>query len=146
MTLEVRKARITDWQALHYLCTKELGYPVSENQLKQQLGKILADQTQLILVAENFGHVLGYVHLSDYQTLYFSSLKNVMGLAVLSQYQGKKIGTTLIQAAEQWAKEQKASGIRVNSGEKRVGAHQFYEALDYQSKKMQKNFFKRLDE
>lgn len=142
MDVIIRKAESTDWQDINRLNTEDLGYAVSETQTKKQLEKILADDTQIIFVAAYNSTVQGYVHLSNYETLYFSTLKNVMGLAVSSHFQGNKLGSKLMKKAEEWAKAQGASGIRVNSGETRVGAHKFYEAIGYESKKMQKNFFK----
>ena len=142
MDVVIREAVITDWRELNRLNSEELGYLVSESQTKEQLTKILADETQLILIAMYHSTVQGYVHLSNYETLYFPTLKNVMGLAVSSHFQGKSLGSQLMSAAELWAKKQGASGIRVNSGEMRIGAHKFYEKIGYKSKKMQKNFFK----
>ncbi|KAF1296045.1 hypothetical protein BAU15_12235 [Enterococcus sp. JM4C] len=142
---QIREATVNDWQALQRLNTEDLGYHVSEEQIKRQLAKILADKEQVVLIAEVSSEICGYVHIASYETLYFSSLKNVMGLAVAREERGKKIGTQLMNAAEHWAKNQGASGVRVNSGESRTGAHHFYEGLGYQSKKSQKNFLKLLD-
>ena len=69
-------------------------------------------------------------------------MKNVLGIAVKTEFCGKGIGSALMQAVENWAKSTHACGIRLVSGESRSGAHKFYEKCGYNSKKMQKNFKK----
>lgn len=48
-------------------------------------------------------------------------------------------------ALEKEARLRNYAVIRLNSGVKRVEAHQFYERIGYKNDKMQKRFIKRLD-
>lgn len=54
-------------------------------------------------------------------------------------------GRKLMEAVEQWTKEKHISYIRVNSGMKREGAHNFYRAIGYDSEKDQKRFLKNVN-
>ena len=47
-----------------------------------------------------------------------------------------------MEALEEEAKRRKLVGIRLNSSEKRMNAHQFYENIGYISDKKQKRFLK----
>lgn len=51
----------------------------------------------------------------------------INGLAVLQEWQGRGIGTALINHVEKYARENKLSHILLASGFKRIKAHEFYE-------------------
>jgi GNAT superfamily N-acetyltransferase len=69
-------------------------------------------------------------------------MKNILALAVFSEYCGNGIGSALMARVENWAKSTDACGIRLVSGESRVIAHSFYEKCGFTSDKMQKNYKK----
>ena len=50
----------------------------------------------------------------------------------------------LLATAEQWGKEREAIYTRINSGESRKGAHEFYRKQGCNSEKMQVRFLKEL--
>lgn len=47
-----------------------------------------------------------------------------------------------MEAAENWAKEIGATGVRLNSGADRTNAHAFYRNIGYEVKKQQIRFLK----
>lgn len=53
-------------------------------------------------------------------------------------------GRLLLEAAESWAKEIGAAGVRLSSGASRSGAHEFYRRMGYDSEKLQIRFMKLL--
>ena len=55
----------------------------------------------------------------------------INGLAVKGEYQGKGIGTKLLQYVERMAYEKELSFILLSSGVKRIKAHAFYEHNNY---------------
>ena len=57
------------------------------------------------MVAATDGQIICFIHAASYETLYFSLLKNLLGLAVASEYRRKGVGTDLLDAVETWAKE-----------------------------------------
>lgn len=98
----------------------------------------------LLVVAEVEGkqELVGYVHAQDYEVLYASPMKDILGIAVHPDYQHQGIGSSLLAWIEQWASSQDACMIRLVSSEARVKAHAFYEANGYLREKRQLNFKK----
>ena len=85
------------------------------------------------------------MHAQLYETIYSQTLLNVLGLAVAKEAEGRGIGKQLMTKLETEAKKCNLSAIRLNSGEQRTAAHQFYEHIGYVSDKKQKRFIKYLD-
>ena len=143
--ITVRRAAPEDAPAIQRLNKEGLGYDYPLEKTRALLDTLCGRTDQCILVAELDGErVIGYVHLEDYQTLYFDPMKNVLGIAVLPAFRRTGVATKLLTAGEQWARETGAAGIRLNSGSTREGAHAFYEQMGYVSSKLQKHFLKTL--
>ncbi|MDU6361292.1 MAG: GNAT family N-acetyltransferase [Clostridiales bacterium] len=104
----------------------------------------LASEREKVFVALCDEQVVGYIHAENYEVLYYPSMKNLLGFAVLRDYQRKGIGTRLLNAVEEWAKETGAYGVRLNSGKIRRDAHAFYRLRGYDSEKEQIRFIKKL--
>lgn len=138
----IRDARLSDGPALTRLNETAMGYDYPLEKTEQRLAALITDPRNKLLVAEIDGAVVGYVHLVDYDLLYSDPLKNIMGIAVDSAYRRRGIGKALLDAAEAWARETGAAGVRLVSGESRTGAHAFYRSLGYQGNKMQLNLKK----
>ena len=146
MELIIRDAVPEDSKALAVLNRKEMGYDYPEKQQREKLERLLADGRNRILVAQRGAEVVGYVHLCDYDVLYAPHMKNIMVIAVSSSCRRMGIGKALLEAAEVWARETGAAGIRLSSGETRKGAHAFYRSLMYEGEKMQLNLKKMFQE
>lgn len=144
MEITVRLAVPGDAPALTELNTHSMGYEYPEALTRWKLERLLADGRNGIFVAEAEGRVVGYVHLVDYDVLYADPMKNVMGIAVDPEFRRQGIGSVLLKAGERWALENGAAGVRLASGESRVGAHAFYRSLGYEGNKMQLNLKKKL--
>ena len=57
-----------------------------------------------------------------------------MALVVAEEYRNQGIGTQLIKVAEEWAQQNGAAIITLNSGLKRLDAHRFYEHMGFRIK------------
>ena len=119
-----------------------MGYEYPIEDTKKQLQKLLNDSNHKIYVAVTSDKIVGYIHANNYDLLYSPHLKNIMGIAVSSDFRKSGIGKMLLDEVEQWAKDTGAFGVRLVSGETRVGAHAFYKACGYEENKSQKNFKK----
>ena len=71
--------------------------------------------------------------------------ENILGLAILPEFQCKGIGRGLMQHLELKAKDDSVLFVRLNSADYRVEAHKFYESIGYVCDKTQKRFIKKLD-
>ncbi|MDU4850967.1 MAG: GNAT family N-acetyltransferase [Enterococcus faecalis] len=139
----IRKMKPTDAAALTIINKEQLGYEVSVDVTCKQIEKLLlASDREFLYVYEE---ILGYVHAQLYETIYSQTLLNVLGLAVAKEAEGRGIGKQLMTKLETEAKKCNLSAIRLNSGEQRTAAHQFYEHIGYVSDKKQKRFIKYLD-
>lgn len=140
--MTVRECKVSDYFALTELNSVEMGYSLSLEETKKRLEFLVSSVHDKIYVAEDDNKVIGYVHINDYDLIYMPHMKNIMGIAVFSEYKRRGIGTALLKKAEEWARETGAVGIRLVSGSTRTGAHQFYRSLGYGNEKQQINFKK----
>lgn len=144
----IRLAKETDASAIQKINCEQLGYDYPVQKTAENLKRLLADNAHhLILIYEDDAskNVVGYVHVELYEETYFAPMFNIMALAVDGSVQHKGIGTKLMAEVEKIARKAGIKEIRLNSGEKRLAAHKFYENLGYTSNKMQKRFGKHLD-
>lgn len=140
--MNIRRAVLGDAPGIQIL-NQQLGYDFPAERTTAQLETILANKAHCVIVAESDGIIAGYIHLQDYDTLYFPHMKNVLALVVSKDHRRKGIASGLLKAGEQWAKDSGASGIRLDSGIDRVGAHACYRKAKYQEVKLHK-YFKKL--
>lgn len=140
----IRKAKMSDSLALVRL-SGVLGYAVSRSTVEENLATTLNDPNHECLVFELKGNVIGYLEAEVYRPIFAEQVMfNVLGCAVDEASQGQGIGTQLLQTLESIAKTRKIAVIRLNSGEKRRNAHQFYTQQGYQCTHLQKRFLKKL--
>ena len=140
--LSIREAISSDATSIWKLNCDEMGYqyPLSDTVLN--IGKLLSSETDKIYVAVYDDTIVGYIHANDYDLTYAPHMKNIMGIAVSSEYKRQGIGRALLQKVEHWASETGASGIRLVSGATRTDAHAFYRRCGYSGNKEQINFKK----
>lgn len=139
----IRPLTLADAPTLQSLNATVLGYDLPLDKTAERLASLLGKVNHILLGVTNANQdLVGYVHASVYDCLYFPSLVNVMALAVAEKEQGQGYGRLLMTALEDWAREQGYAGIRVNSGIDRRQAHAFYERLGYLTRPDQKRFFK----
>ena len=144
----IRKIKIEDAEAVQRLCNISLGYSVSVEIVMRQIQKLSEDENHHYIYVyedEELQKVVGFVHAEVYESLYSYAGLNILGLAVLPEFQGKGIGRELMHYLEVNAKNDSVSFVRLNSADYRVEAHKFYESIGYVCDKTQKRFIKRLD-
>lgn len=141
MNIVIRKADVLDSEAIADISSNNLGYDCTAEFVKKKLAGLDLSR-EAVFVAEICTNVIGYIHIEKYNTLYCETLANVLGLAVKSDSRRNGAGRLLIEAAEKWAKDIGAMGVRLNSGGSRTAAHSFYRAAGYDSEKQQIRFMK----
>ncbi|WP_314679297.1 GNAT family N-acetyltransferase [uncultured Granulicatella sp.] len=144
----IRNIKIEDAEAIQRICNISLGYSVSVEIVMRQIQKLSEDVNHHYIYVyedEKLQKVVGFVHAEVYESLYSYTGLNILGLAVLPEFQGKGIGRELMHHLELKAKDDSVLFIRLNSADYRVEAHKFYENIGYVCDKTQKRFIKRLD-
>ena len=144
MNIEIREATIYDAAAITQLNKAEMGYDFPVADTSTQLQVVLSSVHDKVFVAVIADTVVGYIHANDYNLLYHLPMKNITGIAVSKTYRRMGIGTALIAAVENWAKETGATGIRLVSGAERKNAHEFYRHYGFDTGKEQLNFKKQI--
>lgn len=140
--IEIRIALPDDAEALARLNRKGMGYDFPVEKTKENLIEALKKDYEVIFVAICEEKIVGYAHACDYCLLFADKYANLLGISVDEAFTRKGVGSKLMQAVEYWAKSRNACGVRLVSGESRVGAHEFYEKCGYTTTKKQKNFKK----
>ena len=139
----IRPATQADAGAIAML-SGELGYPGSPEQIGGRLRRLLASERDVVLVAEETGAVIGWIHGADQQLLESEERCEILGLVVALGARGRGVGRALVGAAEAWAAARGLSTIAVRSNVAREGSHPFYERLGYARVKTQHAYRKRL--
>jgi len=142
--MNVRKADINDASAICRICTDDLGYKCGDELVSNRL-KNIDGSREIVFTAKIDGTVVGYIHAEIYNTLYYESMINILGIAVSSDFRRQGIGRALLSRAEDWGKEQGINIVRLNSGGSRKEAHDFYRAMGYDDEKMQVRFLKKIN-
>ena len=144
----IRNIKIEDAEAIQRICSISLGYSVSIETVMRQIQKLSEDVNHhyvYVYEDEKLQKVVGFVHAEVYESLYSYAGLNILGLAVMPEFQGEGIGKELMHYLEVNAKNDSVSFVRLNSADYRVEAHKFYENIGYVCDKTQKRFIKSLD-
>ncbi|WP_314407708.1 GNAT family N-acetyltransferase [uncultured Gemella sp.] len=144
----IRNIKIEDAEAIQRICSISLGYSVSIETVMRQIQKLSEDVNHhyvYVYEDEKLQKVVGFVHAEVYESLYSYAGLNILGLAVMPEFQGEGIGKELMHYLEVNAKNDSVSFVRLNSADYRVEAHKFYESIGYVCDKTQKRFIKSLD-
>ncbi len=145
--VKIRQATASDISAMNELFRKDLGYEGCTLEIVEKQFTGLDNSREAVFVAEvgdDSGHIAGVIHVEKYNVLYFPTMANILGLAVAADFRRQGIGSALLKQAEEWARENGASSMRLNSGESRKQAHEFYRTQGYTDNKKQLRFIKDL--
>ncbi|MBA2132748.1 GNAT family N-acetyltransferase [Capillibacterium thermochitinicola] len=139
----VREAVLEDCSSLTELAW-QLGHQAKGEQIKTRLLDLLRRDGHKVLVAEVGGKVAGWVHAFINRPLHKDTTVEIAGLVIDQSYRRMGIGRKLLDAVEEWAKNQGCDQVTLASNITREGAHQFYQAVGYQRTKTQYIFRKEL--
>lgn len=143
MSALVRRAVMGDAAAIAVL-SGQLGYPSSALDVRARLTDALSFDDNAVLVADDAGVMVGWIHVCGVHTLESDAHAEIVGLIVDEAHRGRRIGQSLVAAAETWAVEAGYRDIRVRSNVIRERTHRFYEREGYAVVKRQAAFVKKL--
>ena len=145
--VKIRQATASDIPAMNELFRKDLGYAECRLEIVENQFARLDNSREAVFVAEaedEEGCIAGVIHVEKYNVLYFPTMTNILGIAVAADFRRQGIGSALLKQAEEWARKNGASSMRLNSGESRKQAHEFYRTQGYTDNKKQLRFIKDL--
>ena len=136
LDVSIRAATPADAPALAPLLD-ELGYPVDAPTLLGRMTRMLAQNDQIVLVAERAGSrragPLGLLALHVFPVLAYSEdLAMIVALVVTAAARGSGVGSALITRAEDVARSRGARRLMVTTHVRRADAHAFYERLGFE--------------
>ena len=129
MPIQIHRATAQDIEPLLPLVRDFVtSFEVVESKFRQSFSDVLSNSSALALVAENEGTLAGYCLGFSHPTFYANGnvawLEEIM---VSYTYRRQRVGESLMEAFEEWAKSQGA----VLSGLATRRAASFYQSLDY---------------
>ena len=141
--MHYREITTIDIPALRSLMD-QLGYPLDENTMRENVEKYLELPYQKAWVAEVSGQVVGCLALAI--THYFhrpASFSRVIALVVDQNYLRNGIGKGLLELAEKYSIQNGCSHIELTSGmhREKIGSHDFYISLGYSEMNNLKKYF-----
>jgi len=136
-SVNIREATAADAAALAVLST-QLGYPTQPGEAAERLAAL--GPAGIVLVAEENGAVLGWIHVCGIRFFQSPPFAEVGGLVVDEASRGKGAGKLLLEAGARWAAERGYRKLRVRSNVVREDAHRFYEREGFRRVKTQAVF------
>jgi GNAT superfamily N-acetyltransferase len=140
-SITIRPARVSDADAVAALA-KQLGYEAAPDAVADRLTRLLGRRDQQFLVADEDGHVVGWIHMLISEYVEAEAFVLIGGLVVDRAHRKQGIGRRLLAHAEEWAAQQGCSVVRLSSSAKRIEAHAFYQRAGYTILKTQYSFAK----
>src|SRR5262245_35994948 len=129
----LRQASITDSSRIAGLLT-QLGYPTTPAEMEDRLAVLLSHSDYATFVAETSGQVVGLVGAYLGLALEFDTrYGRLTGLVVDTDWRGRGLGKALMHHVEHWLRNQGVTYITLTSGNHRVEAHSFYQAIEYKA-------------
>ncbi len=110
----------------------QLGYPVSETELRDRFIRIAASSGNGLFVAlDGKQTVIGWLHVHTIDRIEVGRYAEVGGIVVDEAARDKGAGRALMLCAEEWARDGGYDRVKLSSGAHRSEAHAFYERIGY---------------
>ncbi|WP_394219684.1 GNAT family N-acetyltransferase [Halobacillus trueperi] len=123
-----------------------LGYPSSKEAMENRLQNILSQKHYQTFVYEANDQLLGMIGMTFCEAYHTDDPHvRVIAFVVHESEQGKGLGKILMQKAVEWAINQGAKSIMLNSGNRaeREKAHEIYHSFGFEGRAT--GFYRRLD-
>lgn len=141
----VRRMESIDVEQVTALC-EQFGYPASREEVEERFNHLQRLTEHHILVAEDDGVIIGWIHVHGIHSLSSPPYVEVRGIVVDSQCRQHGVGRLLMTEAENWALENGYRVVRLRSGTQRPESHHFSPKLGYERTKTQHHYQKVLRE
>ncbi len=115
----------------------ELGYPATAAETETRLARLLASPGDAVVVAEDGGNVVAWMHLSAGESLDGGAIAEIRTLVVAATHRGSGVGAALVRYAVEWARTNGACRLRVRCNVVRERTHRFYKREGFTETKRQ---------
>lgn len=104
---------------------------LSKDQLEDKILDVLNHDDEKIFIAVCDDEVIGYIYVNIYDVLYQEPIANVVSFILNMNKKHNGVGKTLIEAAENWAKDKGIKKARIVSDVNRTHGHSLFKKLGY---------------
>lgn len=124
--------------------TVQLGYDLDPGTAASRIASVLETAGHFTFGAFLGESLIGYLHCFDRPSIEKGRALVVQALVVDETVRGSGAGRLLMAEAERRAGELGCTAVALSSGERRAGAHAFYERLGYRNSSLSRFFTKSL--
>jgi GNAT superfamily N-acetyltransferase len=139
MEIFIRQMSKDDAQYITTL-TYQLGYPLSFEQILENISAVMENKDHDAFVAVYENRVIGWIGVAQAFQIESLPFCEIRGLVIDDQYRNLGIGKMLVEKAKQWGKEKGNDKLRLRCNVKRTETHLFYQHLGFTETKQQKVF------
>lgn len=104
---------------------------LSKDQLEDKILDVLNHDDEKIFLAVCDDEVIGYIYVNIYDVLYQEPIANIVSFILNMNKKHNGVGKTLIEAAENWAKDKGIKKARIVSDVNRTHGHSLFKKLGY---------------
>ena len=123
----IRLARPSDAEAIATLLC-QLGHPSTPDHVRRQIARVGTNNGMVVLVAEAESRTVGVLALQICLQFHQEPpLARIVDLCVLDTHRGSHAGRSLIERAEEIAREKGCCKLEVTANNVREPAHRFYQ-------------------
>jgi GNAT superfamily N-acetyltransferase len=139
MEIFIRQISETDAPAVTTL-SHQLGYPLSEEQILQNMKAVLESKDHDAFVAVHGNKIVGWIGVAQAILIVAPAYCEINGMVIDEPYRRKGIGKMLIGQAKHWAKEKGNTKMKLRCNVIRTETHVFYQHMNFIETKQQKSF------
>jgi [ribosomal protein S18]-alanine N-acetyltransferase len=131
----LRSYQPSDFLTLHQI--DQACFPPAVSYSQKELAGFIDDKESKTWVAEQDGRIIGFL-VADRQT---HRAGHIITLDVLDEWRRLGVGTLLMDAAEDWARQQGLQLIYLETSEQNVAAQQFYARREYEKYRIVERYY-----
>ena len=108
----VQAAKHRDADTICKISQKVLNSEISPDELKKLYVEMIEDVEQIVMIAVNSGHTVGFIHAKRVRDLALGVYTEIAAIALLPYYQKRGGGTSLLLGVEQWSSQMLTPGLK----------------------------------
>ena len=101
----VLAAKHSDAEAICKISKSVLNSDIPPDELKSLYVEMIENVEQIVMIAVNSGHTVGFVHAKRVRDLVLGVYTDIAAIALLPYYQKRGGGTSLLLGVEQWSRQ-----------------------------------------
>ena len=130
----VKAAKHSDADAVCRIAATVMNSEIPPDRLKKVFLDIIENVDQIIMIAINSTHTVGFVHARHVRDLVLGDHTEISTIALLPYYQRRGGGTSLLLGVEQWSRQMLITKLRCSLNNDNLAAKQLLTGCGYLEK------------